>query len=185
MPDDHLENDEYTDLLKRHDGTHWMYFTSKPRCEKKLYEALRQQGIPCYLPLVKKTTEYSHRIYTRQVPMFGGYVFASTCPGGFDMVKVNSSLLQVHFLDDISADRLLQDLITVRKVELLAGDHKVEFATKLKIEMPVIINRGYFKGEYGKIQHFVNHDNVMIRLTSLSMVISIQLPVDFVEKSEC
>lgn len=183
MPNDHLENDEYADLLKQHDGTHWMYFTSKPRCEKKLHEALRRQGVPSYLPLVEKTTEYSHRVYTRMVPMFCGYVFASTCPGGFDITKINSSLLHIHYLDEINANCLLRDLITVRKVELLAKDHKVEVITKLKIEMPVIINRGYFKGEYGRIQHFVNHDEVMIRLTSLSMVISIQLPVDFVEMS--
>lgn len=184
MFDGRLENDEYTDLLKQHDGMQWMYFTTKPRCEKRLYEALKRQGIPSYLPLIKKTTEYSHRVYTRMVPMFCGYVFASTCPKGFDITKINSALLRMNFLDEINANCLLRDLITVRQIERLAADHKVEVMSGLKIKMPIMINRGYFRGEYGTIEHFVNHDKVMIRLTSLSMLISLQLPVDFVEKSQ-
>ena len=64
-----------------------MYFTAKPRCEKTLYGALRSQGVPCYLPMIRKTTEYTHRIYTRMVPMFPGYVFASTTSQSFDPAK--------------------------------------------------------------------------------------------------
>ena len=98
------EDNIYTDLLRIHEGSSWMYFKSKPLCEIKLYEALKAQNVICYLPLVKKTTEYQHRIYTRMVPMFGGgYVFASTSRNGFDLARINRNLFILRTLNSTVA----------------------------------------------------------------------------------
>ena len=99
--EEHLDDDIYSDLLRVHEGSAWMYFKSKSLCEIKLYEALKAQNVICYLPLIKKTTEYQHRIYTRMVPMFGGgYVFASIVRHGFDLTRINRNLLKVFYLND-------------------------------------------------------------------------------------
>lgn len=158
-----------------------MYFTAKPQCEVKLYDALRMQNIPCYLPFVKKTTEYSHRIYTRMVPMFRGYVFASTKPQGFDIEKINSVLGRVYFLNKYESETLLRDLLIVRKYEILAKNHKVSL-TDFKVNDALIITRGYFKGERAVIKHFKNHDEVIVQLSSIPIGFTVQLPVDFLSK---
>ena len=160
-----------------------MYFKSKPLCEIKLYEALQAQNIPCYLPLIKKTTEYSHRIHTRMVPMLGGgYVFASTVPRGFDLARINRTLQKVFFLNEYESKLLLRDLKIVRKYEMLALSHKVEVVMNIKISDPVIITHGYFKGELGQVKRLKNKETVVIQLTSIPMSLTVELPVDFVAK---
>ncbi len=160
-----------------------MYFVSQPRCEIKLYDTLKKLDIICYLPLVKKKTEYSRRIYTRMVPMFGGgYVFASIDSSNFDFRAVSKYLRRAFNLTPYESADLLKDLQTVRKFEVLAQTHKVEIMTDLKINDSVVITRGYFKGETAQIKRFENHDNVTVALTSLPMTLMVELPVDFVNK---
>lgn len=178
------EKIDIEDVLRIHEGTQWMYFTSKPRQEKNLYNALQQQGIPCYLPLVNKTTEYTNRIYTRNVPMFPGYVFASTRSRGFDLTKLNLFLQRCYFLDEYRSAALLRDLITVRKCELLAKENKIEVMTNFRIDDVVTIAHGYFKGEKAVIRRFSSHDEVTVQLTSLEMALTLQLPVDFLSSEE-
>ena len=173
--------DDCNGMLRVHEGTLWMFFKSKVRCELKLYEALQTQNIPCYLPLLQKTTEYSRRIYTRTVPMLGGgYVFASTVPRGYNLIPLNRYLFKAYYLDDYDAKRLLKDLLTVRKYEILAKTHKVEVMTDLKVNDPVQITHGYFKGEMAQVLRFKDHETVIVQLTQLPMTISVELPVDFV-----
>lgn len=180
-----INDDSYRELLKVHEGTFWMYFKSKPLCEIKLYDALMEQNIPCYLPLIKKTTEYSHWIRTRMVPMFGGgYVFASVARSGFDLARINRHLAKVFYLSEYDADSLLKDLLTVRKYEILAQTHKVEVMTDLTVSDPVVIKKGYFKGEVGEIKRFKNHETVIVQLTSIPLAMVVELPVDFVIKNK-
>ena len=165
--EEHLDDDIYSDLLRVHEGSAWMYFKSKSLCEIKLYEALKAQNVICYLPLIKKTTEYQHRIYTRMVPMFGGgYVFASIVRHGFDLTRINRNLLKV------------------RKYEILAQTHKVEVMTNLQINDPVVITKGYLKGEVAQIKRFKNHETVVVQLAAIPVVMTVELPVDFVNRKD-
>lgn len=178
---DQMGND--SDFLKTYEGTQWMYFTAKPQCEKSLYNALSAQHVVCYLPLIKKVTEYSHRVYTRMVPMFPGYVFASVCRAEFKTTLYSSFLGRCYYLDEIQASALLKDLVTVRKYELLAQEHKVQVLVDLNIGDPVLITHGYFKGERAVIKRISKErDEVIAELTALQMALSVQLPVDFLSK---
>ena len=183
--EEHLDDDIYSDLLRVHEGSAWMYFKSKSLCEIKLYEALKAQNVICYLPLIKKTTEYQHRIYTRMVPMFGeGYVFASIVRHGFDLTRINRNLLKVFYLNDYDSASLLKDLRTVRKYEILAQTHKVEVMTNLQINDPVVITKGYLKGEVAQIKRFKNHETVVVQLAAIPVVMTVELPVDFVNRKD-
>lgn len=73
--EEHLDDDIYSDLLRVHEGSAWMYFKSKSLCEIKLYEALKAQNVICYLPLIKKTTEYQHRTIREWFPCSGEDTF--------------------------------------------------------------------------------------------------------------
>ncbi len=172
---------DHESLLTAHEGSSWMYFTAKPRCEKALYGALRSQGVPCYLPMIRKTTEYTHRIYTRMVPMFPGYVFASTTSQSFDLRKINSFLNRVFFLSPHDSEKLLKDLRTVHKYELLAQKRKVD-VLNIALKDPVLITHGIFKGERAVIQHFNDHDEVTIQLDAVPYSLNVCMPLDFVTK---
>ncbi len=172
-------------ILKVYSDSAWMYFKSKPLCEQKLYDALKQQQIPCYLPMVRKTTAYARWTNTRMVPMFGGgYVFASVAPHGYDMVGINRYLTKVYYLSEGDSEALLKDLLVVRKYEILAQKHKVEVLPNMRIGETVVITGGCFKGETGRIERFENHDSVTIRLHTLAAAMKVDLPIDFVMKEE-
>ena len=172
-------------ILKVYSDSAWMYFKSKPLCEQKLYNALKQQQIPCYLPMVRKTTAYARWTNTRMVPMFGGgYVFASVAPHGYDLVGINRYLTKVYYLSEGDSAALLKDLLVVRKYEILAQKHKVEVLPDMRIGETVVITGGCFKGEAGRIERFENHDSVTIRLHTLAAAMKVDLPIDFVMKEE-
>ncbi|WP_176012070.1 transcription termination/antitermination NusG family protein [Victivallis sp. Marseille-Q1083] len=173
--------DEILAMLCPYENTRWMYFVSRPRCEKRLYEGLREQGIPAYLPLFVKTTEYSHRVYKRQVPMFPGYVFASTRSQGFDIQRINSALLKVKFLPEPLADILLNELRLVRKFEILAQDHKLAVKPEIVKDTPVLIRRGAFKGDYAIVEKRKNTETIIVNIQSVQMSLHIELPVDWCE----
>ncbi len=52
--------------------TQWMVVYTKPRQEKSLARDLLRQAIPFYLPLVKKTLQYSRRRMVSFAPLFDG-----------------------------------------------------------------------------------------------------------------
>lgn len=174
-------HDDILEMLRPHDGTLWMYFISKPRCEKRLYEALKAQNIACYLPMITKTTHYSQRIYTREVAMFPNYVFASTCSMGFDIAKLNSSLLKVCFLPESLAAELLADLQIVRKYELLAKTHKVDISPEIVEGSSVMIKKGNFKGDYAIVEKRKNSKLIIVNLHSVEMSLHVEVPIDWVE----
>ena len=175
------DDDEILKMLCPYEDTQWMYFVSKPRCERKLYKGLCEQGIPAYLPLFFKTTEYSHRVYKRQVPMFPGYVFASTCSQGFNIQRINAALLKVRFLPDPLGEALLNELRIVRKFEILSKNHKLEIKPDIVKDTPVLIQQGAFKGDYAIVEKRKNAETVIVNIQSVQMSLHIELPVDWCE----
>lgn len=185
MSEDEIKNDPVLqETLQTHPDCRWMYFFSRPHCEKKLYTALCAQGIPTYLPLISKTTEYSRRTYTRTLPMFPGYVFACTRRQGFDIGQINSALLRVNFLPEELADELLEDLKAVRKFELLALEHQVSVRPELVPGTPILITNGFFKGEYAIVRHRKNLETLIVNLRSVQMALQLEVPAEWCETTQ-
>lgn len=53
----------------------WYVVYTKPKWEKKVAERLNEIGVVTYCPLIKKTSQWSDRKKTIQVPLFNSYVF--------------------------------------------------------------------------------------------------------------
>ena len=184
MDHEAVENDPVLrETLRQYPDCRWMYFFAKPRCEKKLYNALCAQGIPAYLPLISKTTEYSKRSYSRSLPMFPGYVFACTRRQGFDIGQINSALLRVNFLPEELADELLEDLKAVRKFEILAMEHQISVRPEIVPGTPVLITNGFFKGEYAIVKHRKNLETLIVNLKSVQMALQLEVPAEWCDIS--
>lgn len=181
MEQSFFDADPILGILHRYPDAEWMYFISRPRCEKKLAERLSAQSIPVYLPMLEKVTEYSHRVYRRRTPMFPGYVFAATASQGFDLRLISASLLRVNFLSPPLGELLMNDLRSVRKFELLSSEHKLVVKPEIVPGMPVEISRGVFKGESAVVRRRKNSETVIVNLRSLNMALELELPAEWCE----
>lgn len=54
----------------------WYALRVRTKCEKTVAGGLNQRHINNFLPLYKKTTQWSDRVKTSLVPLFPGYIFA-------------------------------------------------------------------------------------------------------------
>lgn len=57
--------------------TRWVALRTAARWEKKLAGLLGMAGVPAFLPLMGRLTNYPGKQRAVQVPVFGGYVFCS------------------------------------------------------------------------------------------------------------
>ena len=55
----------------------WAALRTSARWEKKIAEQLAAAGVPAYLPLIERVTQYQNKKVSLEIPMFSGYVFCS------------------------------------------------------------------------------------------------------------
>jgi transcriptional antiterminator RfaH len=53
----------------------WYVVYTKPKWEKKVAERLNEIGVVAYCPLISKTSQWTDRKKTVQVPLFNSYIF--------------------------------------------------------------------------------------------------------------
>jgi transcription antitermination factor NusG len=71
---------------------HWYALRTRSRHEKMVADQLGQQGIENFLPLVKKTRQWSDRVKEVELPLFSGYTFVRVALSSPDRLRV----LQTH-----------------------------------------------------------------------------------------
>jgi hypothetical protein len=169
------EDKEELASLTAYPGKLWMFFISKPRHEKKLFELLQAAQIPSYLPLLRRLYIYHNCKNIRHVPMFPGYVFACTGPDEHNLRSLGSAVLRANRLEEHAAEQLLEELKVVRKFELLSASHEVDLAPELTPGAPVLITRGVFQGTYAIVQKKKNNYRITVNLKGLSYAASVEL----------
>jgi len=70
----------------------WYALRTRSRHEKMVAEQLDQQGIENFLPLVKRTRQWSDRVKEVALPLFSGYTFVRVALQSPDKLRV----LQTH-----------------------------------------------------------------------------------------
>ncbi len=55
----------------------WAALRTSARWEKKIAEQLIAAGVPAYLPLIERVTQYKGKKVSLEIPMFSGYIFCS------------------------------------------------------------------------------------------------------------
>jgi transcription antitermination factor NusG len=71
----------------------WYVVYSKPRWEKKLYQALVDKGIEAYCPLNKITRQWSDRKKTVEEPLFKSYVFLRITTDDYTEVRMTPGVV--------------------------------------------------------------------------------------------
>ena len=70
----------------------WYALRTRSRHEKMVADQLEQQGIENFLPLVKRTRQWSDRVKQIDLPLFAGYAFVRVVLSSPDRLRV----LQTH-----------------------------------------------------------------------------------------
>ncbi len=95
------------------DVRRWMVLHLKPRCEKKLADLCRLQGLPSYLPLSVVTRVYQRRRVTFEKPLFPGYLFVALRPSERSIVLKSNYV--VRMIVPPRQRSMLRQLVQVRR----------------------------------------------------------------------
>lgn len=126
-----------------------------PLHEFKFVDYCRKNGLVCYLPLKKawKVENYNKNgkiyHYQRTVlrPMFASYVFVRTLKNQLHDLFLSNSINRVLQVTD--AKKFLEEVHTVRKVELAGFEQELEFNCQIKEGDRFMIQSGAWDGVIG------------------------------------
>ncbi len=85
----------------------WYVIYTKPRWEKKVFEALQKQEITAYCPLNRTVKQWSDRKKIVEVPLFSSYVFVQILPEETARVRMTPGV--VNFLYWLGEKALIRD----------------------------------------------------------------------------
>ncbi len=116
----------------------WYALYTRPKCEKKAVETLKQRGVETYCPLRKKVSQWSDRRKVIFEPLFTSYVFVRLGKNDFQKIRNISSV--VGFVYWLSKPAIIQDeeITVINKFLSEYSDvslemHKVNINDKVRI----------------------------------------------------
>lgn len=136
----------------------WVVVHTRPRCEKRLAEAARREGVQVYLPLLAKTHSYGRRKRTFYSPLFPGYVFCCGDLAQRQWLRQNqntANLLEV--VDQVALITQLQRIRTAIESNLI-----VDVAPFLEAGRPVRIKSGPLRGSEGVVVRISGQTRVLL-----------------------
>ncbi len=174
-----ISDNEASEILCEHPDKNWMLYISKPRHEKKLWAKLLSLGVPTYLPLLRKLYRYRGSTSVRFVPMFPNYVFACTGASERYAQNLGTSLRRIIFCGAEESQQLYQDLLTVRRFELLSLTHEVLIKPEIVPGAVVYIRSGLLQGSSAVVFRRKSKCSVIVNL--LGLAYSAQVELDALE----
>lgn len=151
----------------------WYALYTKPRCEKKVDELLKQRGIESYCPLNRVVKQWSDRKKKVEIPLFTSYVFVKIPEA--EQVKVRMINGVVNFVYWLSKPAIIRD------VEMEALRNFVEHHANIKVEGTgfkegdnIEIGTGAFKG-HKAIVNKVNKNKLELILESLQLKLVVDI----------
>ncbi|MDD4870659.1 MAG: UpxY family transcription antiterminator [Kiritimatiellae bacterium] len=158
----------------------WIVLYLKPRCEKKVAEYCRIQGIDHYLPLRTETKIYQRRKVIVEKPVFPGYFFVTTDPKErLGLLKTNNI---VRTLVPANEEQFLFDLEQVRKA--LMVDPTLGSCAALERGKRVRITGGPFMGVEGMVSMMKGKSKVCLNVDMIGRAVAVEVDREFLEVLE-
>lgn len=159
------------ELVVYPDPRRWVVVHARPRCEKKLAEAARQNGIRVYLPVYVRTHRYGGRIRRFSSPLFTGYLF---CCGD---VMQRQWLRQNHYAANVLAvldqERFVDQLRRVQAA--VTSGLPVEVMPFLETGRPVRIVAGPMRGSEGVVVRIRGTDRVLLSVDMIQQAVVVEV----------
>lgn len=158
-------------------GSPWWVIHTRPRCEKKMDEWFRRQGMEHYLPVRPKIRLYPGKQVTFHHPIFPGYAFAS-----FDLRQRNDvygSGYAAGILEVVHQTGFLTELASLRTA--LEAGAAVEGCVYLAVGQKARIVSGRLRGLEGKILRRSGKVKMILSVEMLQRSVAIEVAPEWLE----
>ncbi|MFO8145612.1 MAG: transcription termination/antitermination NusG family protein [Candidatus Syntrophosphaera sp.] len=149
----------------------WIVVHTKPRCEKKLAEYARNNGITYYLPQMESRRIYQRRKVTTTRPMFPGYLFCVVDPAKKQTLVISG--YTVSFIRVPWQQELLEELVNLRRST--QPKPELENALWLSQGIKVEITSGPLKGVTGIVESHEKMSEVRLQVNILRQAVMIRV----------
>ena len=157
----------------------WYALRVKPRFEKVVARNLKAKGFEEFLPLYRRSRQWSDRVKEIDLPLFPGYVFCRFdiddslpilfVPGVTSIVGIGKSPTAID-------EREIEDLLSVSKF----GVHCQPWPF-VSVGQTVSVEHGALKGLEGIVTTVKNEYRLIISLSSLQRSVAVEIDREWVK----
>ena len=155
----------------------WVCLHTRPKREKKLYDACQDLGVNAYLPLRVSVKTYAKSRAMSRVPYFSGYVFV--CGSPFNLSDLFCSGHVANVLEPDNQEKLVRDLRQVEQA--LQVSQGLETYPYIKRGRRVRIKRGPFRGVEGIVSKRRSKFRVVLNVDFIQKALAVEVDADAVE----
>ena len=154
----------------------WYVVYTKPKWEKKVAERLNEIGVVAYCPLISKTSQWTDRKKTVQVPLFNSYIFVQVDEK--DRSSVFDVVGAVRYLFWLGKPAIVKDSEIATIQEWLSAPEDYEISLdQWKKGDKIIVESGPFVNQSAVIQD-VKPNHYILLLESLGCVLRLKKKKD-------
>lgn len=166
-----LIDELFGELAPAPEGQRWEVIHTKPRCEKKLAEYARRNGITYYLPQMDSKRVYQRRVVSFTKPMFPSYLFCVLDARSRQTLLISGytvSFIRVH-----QQEQLLQELRNIKLSRL--PEIELQNTIWLSEGLQVEIMQGPLKGVTGVVESHDKLDEVRLQVQILRRAVLVKI----------
>ncbi|MBI5473517.1 MAG: UpxY family transcription antiterminator [Ignavibacteriae bacterium] len=175
MPTLSIEPDPQFTILSR-----WYALYVRSRYEKRTHSELQQLGVESFLPLIEEIHCWSDRKKRVEEPMFRGYVFVhSDLRNKVSILQTEGVVRFVgirNYPSPIPDDEINWVRILAKSPDAVKREEEFEPGEWVRILV------GPFQGVQGFVTMVKGMAKVVVSIPSIGRAVSIQVPIEFVEK---
>ena len=163
------------------DAIKWYPVYTKPRAEKKAFQALINKGIETYLPLHRQLKQWSDRKKWIEEPFIKSYLFVHITEREQMEVLMTKGIARfIYFSGKISS-------MPTRQIDelklLMASPFELEVTEEdLQPGEKIVIKAGPLKGLTGEIISYRSQKQLLIRLESLGCSIIVHVAAQLIDR---
>ena len=155
----------------------WYVAHTRPRCEKKLAQYCKRNGLSVTLPCYRSVRKYDKKTVIFEKPLFPGYVFLELLPSQRQTVYQSdfvANLLDVG--DQALFDHQLRDIL-----RSLETDMEIHLAPQIIPGLSVRIKSGPLRGLEGRVEQRSGTVFVHLRLDFIGQAAAVKIEASDLE----
>jgi transcription antitermination factor NusG len=154
---------------------HWYAIRTRSRHEKMVADQLERQGLESFLPLVKRTRNWSDRVKEVEMPLFSGYSFVRLVLSSPDRLRI----LQTHGVAGFVGINCCGTPIPDNQIQgirtLLASKVPFQEQSFLRVGQRVRIRGGSLDGVEGVLSAQNEDRSLVISLEPIQRSLSVRI----------
>lgn len=163
----------------------WYLIYTRPKHEKKVNAQLAEQGITCFLPSVKKVSQWHDRKKTIEVPLFPSYVFVylNDLKKFYHTIQIPGFLYFVKSAGEIA--KIPEAVVNGIQTMLKSGREITVTEDPIKPGTRLTITEGVMHGLTCEVINYRNQNQLLVRMNLLQRNVLVTIPAGITEIMSC